>query len=174
VKDSAVWDDAGVRSRLRIVRTTAKPVQVKEAASVELPQDASAVWSFMWDPASTVKLFGTTEIAVTLPGSPPGLGEIQAFIERTTNGRVANLHEVVEFEPGRRAVTRSLVSAIPEYTTLTIEPLGPASCRLTQEFWADIPAGVPVATVRPIRDGYRKVLRTLVLRLTELAQHSLT
>jgi hypothetical protein len=162
-----------MRTRLVIVRTTAKAIQVKEAASVELPQDASAVWSFMWDPASSVKLSETTEIGITLPGSPQGVGEIQAVIERTANGRTGNLHEVVEFEPGRYAVTRSLVSAYPSYGALTIEPLGPASCRLTQEFWVDIPADVPVATVRDVRDGCKDVLRRMIFRLTELAANSL-
>ncbi|WP_328475265.1 hypothetical protein OHA21_18310 [Actinoplanes sp. NBC_00393] len=40
----------------KVVRTTTKPVQVKEAASVELRQDAAAMWAFMWEPASTVAL----------------------------------------------------------------------------------------------------------------------
>jgi hypothetical protein len=162
-----------MRTRLKIVRTTAKPIQVKEAASVELPQDASAVWSFMWDPASSVKLFEMVEIGVTLPGSGQGIGEIQAFVERTPNGRAGNLHEVVEFEPARRAVTRELVSTYPQYSALTLEPLGPASCRLVQEFWVEFPVGVPVATVQALRDSYKDVLRRMMFRLTELAAHSL-
>jgi len=162
-----------VRTRLRVVRTTAEPVQVRETASVELRQGASAVWAFMWDPASSVKLFETTDIGVTLPGIPQGVGEIQAFVERVENGRTGNLHEVVELERGRRAVTRSLASWYPSWSVLTIEPLGPDACRLTQEFRADIPAGVLAGTIQDVRDEYRDVLRRMMGRLTELAAQPL-
>jgi hypothetical protein len=120
----------GMLAFLKITRTTTKPVQVNEAASVELPRDASAMWSLMWDPASSAEIIGG-EMGVTLPGSPRGLGEIQAFIRRTADGREGLLHEVVEFEPGRRAVTRSLAAGYPAYSTLTIESLGltPAGSR---------------------------------------------
>jgi hypothetical protein len=158
-----------MRTRLRVFRTIAEPVQVKETASVTLPQSAPATWSFMWNPASSVKLFETTEMGVTLPGSPQGVGEIQVFVERTENGKVASLHEVVELDPGRRAVTRSLVPGYPYRSVLTIEPLGPDACLLTQEFRADLPAGLPVWTVREVRDGFKDVLRTMMDRLTELA-----
>ena len=163
-----------MRIRRRILRVTANPVRVKEAASVELPQGAPAVWSFMWDPASCVKLFETTEIGVTLPGSPKGVGEIQVTVDRTDHGRVGNLHEVVEVEPGRRAVTRSLVSGCPSWGALTIESLRPDACRLTQEFWADIPAGVPVETVHQLHDDYKKMLGVMMRRLAELAVDPLT
>ncbi|MBG0561347.1 hypothetical protein [Actinoplanes aureus] len=154
---------------LKVIRTTTKPVQVKEAASVELRRDAAAMWSFMWDPASSVVIDETTEIGVTLPGSPHGVGEIQVFIQRTAGGRRGVLHEVVELEPGRRAVTRSLASAVPAFGALTIESLGPGSCRLTQEHWVDLPAGVPVALVQECRDSCQRELRKMMSRLSELA-----
>jgi hypothetical protein len=95
-------------------------------------------------------------------------------VEQAENGRAGNLHEVVDLEHGRRAVTRSLASVYPSWGALTIEPLGPDACRLTQEFWADIPAGVSVGTVQSVRQGYRDVLRRMMGRLTELAPQSLT
>jgi hypothetical protein len=128
----------------------------------------------MWDPASCVKLSEATELGVTLPGGQRGVGEVQATINRTPNGRVGNLHQVVEFDPGRRAVTRSLVSWFPSWAALTIEPLGPDACRLTQEFWADVPAGVPVETVQHVRDGITDMLREMMRRLAELAVDPLT
>ena len=123
----------------------------------------------MWDPASSVEIDEETEIGTTVLSSPRGLGEIQVVVRRTAQGREGVLHEVVELEPGRRAVTRSLVSLYPSFGALTVEPVGPASCRLTQEFWLDLPAGVPVALVRDTRKGCRQELHRLLSRLSELA-----
>ncbi|MGE6955013.1 SRPBCC family protein [Staphylococcus capitis] len=158
-----------VRSFLKILRVTTKPTHIKEAASVELPRDAATIWSFMWDPASSVKTEESTELGVTLPGTLQGLGEIQVFITRTADGRVGSLQEVVELDPGRRAVTRSLNSSYRTYGALTIEVLGPSSCRLTQEFWVDLPPGLEVAWVRQYRDSFKRQLNLLMLRLSELA-----
>ena len=97
-------------SFLTILRTTTKAVRVKEAGSIDLPRNAAVMWSFMWDPASSVEIDEEAEIGTTVPGSPRGLGEIQVVIRRTAQGREGVLHEVVELEPGRRAVTRSLVN----------------------------------------------------------------
>lgn len=155
---------------LRIIRTTTKPIQVREAASVELPREAAVMWSFMWDPASSIEFDETVETGVTLPGTPAAeVGEIQAFIRRTANGREASLIEVLELEPCRRAVTHSLTAWCSEYHVLTIEPLGPGSCRLTQEFWADLPAGIPRAAVREWQSNSKHRLRGLMERLSELA-----
>jgi hypothetical protein len=162
----------GMLAFLKITRITTKPVQVTESASVELSRDAASMWTFMWDPASSTQI-SDFEIGVTLPGSPRGLGEIQAFIRHTAGGREGRLHEVVEFEPGRRAVTRSLAAAYPAYSALTIEPLGPDSCRLTQEFRVGLPAGVPVADVRTCREGSKSELRRMMSRLSELAPRRL-
>ncbi|MEU4419581.1 hypothetical protein AB0F81_03080 [Actinoplanes sp. NPDC024001] len=154
---------------VKLVRTTAKPIQVSESATVELRWDAAAMWSYMWNPASSVELGEHTEVGLTLPGTSYGLGEIQVFLHRLPDGRrQASLIEVVEFEPGRRAVTRSLVSAVPNLSVLTIEPLGPGSCRLTQEHRADLPAGIQVAIVEECRKNFREELRQLMSRLTEL------
>lgn len=157
-----------MRTRLRMVRVTTRPVQVRETAAVDLPQSADAVWSFMWEPASCLKLFDTAEVAVSLPGGE-GIGEIQAFVERTAGGRVGVLHEVIELDHGRRAVTRSLVSWCPSWGAVTVEALGPDSCRLTQTFWADVPAGVPPATEKQMRDEFRQRLEPMMHRLAEWA-----
>ncbi|MCY1137160.1 SRPBCC family protein [Actinoplanes sp. Pm04-4] len=155
----------------KITRITTKPVQVREAASVELARDAEAVWSFMWDPASAVRL-NDMESGVLLPSRPRGLGEIQVFIQRTSAGRVGHLHEVVKFEAGRYAQTRNLSSAYPAYGALTIDPLGPGACRLTQEFWVDLPKGAPVSDVRDIREGIKYELRTLMSKLPDATADS--
>ncbi|MDG4803918.1 SRPBCC family protein [Micromonospora sp. WMMD980] len=141
----------------------ADPVRVHETTTVDLPVNAETAFSFMWDPASTRTLFDSTEVAVTLPGRS-GVGEIQAFVQRTPEGRLGILHEVIEMEQGRRAVTRSLMYP-PTWGALTVEPLDPGSCRLTQEFWADLPAGVLAGTDRALRDQFRQRLHELAARL---------
>jgi hypothetical protein len=153
---------------LKITRTTTRASRVKETASVELPRAAATMWSFLSDPASSTKL-NAAELGVTLPGSPQGLGEIQVALFGTGSSRQARVHEVVELEPGQRAVTRSLTSAFPSYSVLTIEPTGPESCRLTQEFWVDVPAGVAVETVRAVERNGKQELRTMMARLLEIA-----
>ncbi|MCW3843753.1 hypothetical protein ONA70_26995 [Micromonospora yasonensis] len=140
---------------------------MKETATVDLSKSAEAAWSFMWDPASSLKLLDA-EVAVALPGQE-GVGEIQAFVERVQGVRVGLLHEVIEFDPGHRAVTRSLVGWCPSWGALTIEPLGPNSCRLTQEFWAEVPAGVPAGTEQQQRREFRQRLETMMRRLAEWA-----
>jgi hypothetical protein len=122
------------------------------------------MWSFLADPTSAINLNGA-DLGATLPGSPPGLGEIQVAVYGHGEGRQARVHEVIELEPGRRATTRSLTSAFPSYGGLTIEPTGPGTCRLTQEFWVDVPAGVPVDTVRAIEHNVKQELRTMMASL---------
>lgn len=157
-----------MRTRRRLVKVTTKPVHVRETASVDLPQNAEAVFSFMWDPASSLHLNDAVEVAVALPGRR-GLGEIQAFVERTPNGRFGVLHEVVEFDPGRRAVTRSLVGVCPTWAALTVEPRGAGACRLTQEFWADVPAGVQAGIDTQLRESFRQRLQAITVGLGEWA-----
>lgn len=161
----------GVRSRLRLIRVTTTAVQVREAATVDLPTSAEAAFGFMEDPASLVVLDDSIELGVTLPG-PKGVGEIQAFVDRTPSGRTGMMHEVVEVEPGRRAVTRNLTVGCPSGGVLTVVPLGPDSCRLTQEFWAELPAGTLVGTDAEVRHEYRTLLADLMRRLAAWAAHA--
>lgn len=155
-----------------MIRVTARPVQVRETVTVDLPQSAEVTFSFMWNPASSLQLHDAVEVAVALPGQH-GLGEIQAFVERTPAGRLGVLHEVTELDPGRRAVTRSLVGWCPTWGALSVEALGPNSCRLTQEFWVDLPAGVPAGTDKHLRAAFRKRLDSMRLRLGEWAASQL-
>jgi hypothetical protein len=152
------------------MRVTANPTQVAEAATVNLPQSAAVMWSFMWDPASSTQFDEEVEGGITFPGTPAGLGEIQVFLQRTPAGRDIAALEVIEFEPGRRAVTRSLNAAgYPSYGILTVEPLGSDSCRLTQEHRVYLPAGTPMATVRHVQDQLKATVHILTTRLAQLA-----
>ncbi|WP_157547392.1 hypothetical protein [Micromonospora aurantiaca (nom. illeg.)] len=140
---------------------TTTAVQVRETATVDLPTSAEAAFGFMEDPASLEVLDDSIEIGVTLPG-PKGVGEIQAFVHRSPDGRLGIMHEVVEVEPGRRAVTRTLTSGYSSGGVLTVVPLGPDSCCLTQEFWAELPAGVLVGVDAQLRHEYRTWLAVVV------------
>ncbi|MFI5897063.1 hypothetical protein ACIA5D_43935 [Actinoplanes sp. NPDC051513] len=107
---------------MKIARVTAHPAQVTQVATVDLPRSAAVVWSFMAAPASATQLMEEVEAAVTFPGSPRGLGEIQVFLQRTATGRDIVAAEVIEYEEGRRAVTHSLGTTYPSYGVLTVEP----------------------------------------------------
>ncbi|MEU8069309.1 SRPBCC family protein [Micromonospora sp. NPDC049151] len=154
-----------------MIRVTTTPVQVRETATVDLPTSAEAAFDFMWDPASSVVLHDSVELGVTLPG-PKGVGEIQAFVRRTPMGRMGDILEVVEMEPGRRAVTRTLMAACPGGAELTVVPLGPDSCRLTQALWVELPAGMPVGTGARVRHEYRTHLADLTRGLAAWAAHA--
>ncbi|WP_203718713.1 SRPBCC family protein [Asanoa siamensis] len=147
---------------------TTRTIQVRERASVDLPRSAEATFDFLWDPVSSFTISDSVDVAAALPGRR-GLGEIQAVVERTPAGRVGVLHEVIEHEPGRRAVTRGLVGVCPTWSALSLEPLGPGSCRLTQEFWADLPAGVQAGMDRQLSAEYRRRLDLMMRRLGEWA-----
>ncbi|MFI5930691.1 hypothetical protein [Actinoplanes sp. NPDC051494] len=136
---------------------------------MELPRSAEVMWAFMASAASSVELQDDTESGVTLPGSPEGLGEIQVFIHQDGDVRWASAIEVVEFEAGRRAVTVGMGYELPAYVGLTIDPLGPDSCRVPQDIRIDFPPGSPVAEVRQRREGCQASLRSSVSRLVELA-----
>jgi hypothetical protein len=159
----------GVPTFFKVIRTTTRPIRIEETASVELPRSAATMWTFIHDPSSSVQLDESMEVGAMLPGGPIGLGEIQVFIQRTATGRVGSLIEVIEFEPGRRAVTRTLSCPYNRYSTVTVEPLGPSRSRFTQAFRADIPAGSPRSYARMYQAGFKEQLRTMMARLTELA-----
>ena len=125
----------------------------------------------MWDLAKQFALHGTVEMADTFPGTPvERVGEIQIFVNKDKDGRRwGSMLEVVELEPERRAVCRSLAEATPAWSVLTVEALGSEACRLTQGFWADLPAGVPMKYVRELRRHHKEGLQSMTRRLSDLA-----
>ena len=156
-----------MRTRRYIVKCSSEPVQLREEASVELPRPAAEIWSWMWDASSNIDLV-EAELAMSLPGTPRGVGEVQVVIHRPEQNRLANILEVVHLEPERRAVTRSLVMGFPSGGELVIDPTGQRSCRVTQAFTADVPAGTQVAWIDELRESFRAPLVTMMRRLVEL------
>lgn len=158
-----------MRTRSYLYKGTRETHRVEHSASVDLPRPAEAVWAFMVPAASNTLLSDDTELGVSLPGPSESIGEIQVVVNRVDGQRQAIAFVVVELEPARRASTRTLTSPYPAGGTLTLEPLGDDSCRLTQQFWVDLPPGTPVDSVREIETGYRRELDNLMTRLSALA-----
>lgn len=156
-----------MRTRRYLVKCTAEPVQVRVEASVELPRPAADLWSWMWDASSSIDLLDA-ELATSLPGTPRGLGEVQVVIHQREHNRMAYVHEIVAFEPERRAVTRSLVAGHPAGGELLIDSIAPGACRVTQAFTADLPAGTQVASIDDLRETLKEALATMMRRLVEI------
>jgi hypothetical protein len=157
------------RFRFEIVSRSSGPVRVSESASVELRRSAPLVWAFMKDPISATVLSDSTVLGARVPGTPDGLGEIQAFVHQGDDGRRGSMLEVVAIEHGRRAVTRSLGSGFPGGGELVIVPRGPDTCHLTQSYWALLPTGVTRRDAKAVEAAYRDSLRDLMRRLEERA-----
>jgi hypothetical protein len=157
-----------MRTRKHTVRVTTEPVRLSEETSVEVQRQAEEMWAWMWRPASSIDLLGA-ESAVTLPGTAEGaIGEIQVALFRLANGLAASAHQVVELIPGRRAVTRSLTNEYPVFAILSIDSLGPHSCRITQRYECELPAGIQDIYVDGMRETLRSTVHTIAQRLGEL------
>jgi hypothetical protein len=157
-----------MRTRRRWVRVLVEPVRVEESVTFEVPRGAVEVWDFMWDPQSLHVIEQEVTYAGTLPGTPAGqVGEVQVSMHHTGLERQLTALEVVAMEPGRMAMTRTLTAALPSGGRLDVEPTGEHSCRLTQSFHTDVPAGVEASYVDIQRAGLREAaleLRDRVLR----------
>lgn len=74
--------------------------------AVKLKASPERVWALVHPAESSLVLApDETARAFTVPGTGPGLGEQQCHID---HDGAASIIEVVELEPGRRAVTRLL------------------------------------------------------------------
>jgi hypothetical protein len=105
-------------------------VAVTAQAAIAAPADQ--VWTLAWDPATSVLTEEGTTRAFTVPGTPAGqVGEIQCHVQTLPGGaQVGMLTEVVELEPGRRAVTRSLTQPGPDRSITEVRPIDERSCVL--------------------------------------------
>ncbi|HEY3558877.1 MAG TPA: SRPBCC family protein [Kribbella sp.] len=154
------------RFRWEVVRISATPVQIREAVAVELPHDPKAVWHFLEDPRSSIALSDRVSHAERLTGTPLGLGQVQLFIHHTNTGRAGSMLEVVAYEPGRRAVTRTLTSP-GGGGELVVEPLA-AGCRVTQTHWMTLPVGTSSRVAKLTRRVLREHLDDFAQRLANL------
>ncbi len=127
----------------------------------ELPHPCDVVWAFI-KPAETSPLWEPSiRRGYHVPGTPLGLGERQAFesIDGTTT-----VIEIVEYEPGRRAVTM-VVSPEPEPSVRSVYSLEPVEggCALSLGSEIDVPAG---GRVHPdYEDAWRTTTQAQLARL---------
>ena len=128
-------------------RRAAEPVcEWTVGRSVDIGATIERVWAFVEDPANIHVLQPEAVSGCWLPGLPGseglamGIGAIQATLLRSARGVAGTLTEVVEYEPGRRAVTRQLPSGLPaegddppplHLTQTRVDPLGVGRTRLT-------------------------------------------
>ena len=117
--------------------TTAQTSTISAVTTVEVARAAADVWEFIEDPASQVLLSDEVLSGVRMPGRPRGVGEVQAFVSQEENGRLrGSMLEIVEYEPGARAVTRDMRQDLPgnvvEMRTETeVREVGPGRTSLT-------------------------------------------
>ena len=107
--------------------------------AIKLRHPPAVVWALV-APAEKSVLLLPEQVAraFTVPGTGPGLGEQQAHVDH--DGQ-ASIIEIIEFEEGRRAVTRSVSpkAPVPMRFVTTVEPLGLGSV-LTWGMEFDAPA----------------------------------
>ncbi|MGN6752465.1 MAG: hypothetical protein ACTHJJ_07915 [Intrasporangium sp.] len=100
--------------------------------SVPIIRRAADVFAFIEDPASQLLLEDEVVAAVRMPGTGPGVGEVQVFLHATPEGRSIRSLEVLEYEPSTRVLVRSLdplpAGMLEATTELSISADGPDSC----------------------------------------------
>jgi len=104
------------------------------SCSVNIRCSPDRLWNFIWDPRSQLRLDDEVISAVTMPGPVRAVGEVQAYLRRSSMGLEGSFLEVVEYGPGRRAVYRAVEEPSEEIGTLAIETLVEETgdgCRLT-------------------------------------------
>jgi hypothetical protein len=109
---------------------------IKAVATVEVARPAAEVWAFIENPASQVLLKDDVLSGTRMPGTPRGVGEVQAFVTLEKGELRGSMIEVVEYEPGVRARTRDLRQDLPANVTemrteTEVQELGPDRARLT-------------------------------------------
>lgn len=113
---------------------------------MDIAAPVDRVWAFVEDPANIHLLQPDAVSACWLSGLPGsegvamGVGAVQATLSRNARGVAGTLTEVVEYEPGRRAVTRRLAAELPvegadlpvlHLTQTRVDPLDDGRTRLT-------------------------------------------
>lgn len=132
----------------------ARTVRLEEMAV--LPHSCEAVWALI-KPAELAPLLDPNiRFGYRVPGAPDGLGERQALEH---HDGTTTIIEVIEYEPERRAVTRTVQPRFLETvrSTESVEPQD-GGCRYTSAFEVELKAGTRLnpALERAWRDGKRE------------------
>jgi hypothetical protein len=121
-------------------RWPARVVMVEE--SIDLPHSCETVWNLIEPPENAPLCDPTVVRGYRVPGTPTGVGAQQAFVMVDDSTAVI---EVVEFEPGRRAMTRVVSPPNPggERTIEAVDPIE-GGCRYTIAQQLDVQSGCRV------------------------------
>jgi hypothetical protein len=137
------------RSTLTRVLQESQIVTAEWQCRVDAPP--AHVWAAIEAPEYAMRAYEDVVDAGHLPNSPRGLGEMQYTVRRDETGRRrVSVLEVVEYEPGRRAVIRNISSDFrsEEEIVLAEDEQG---CLVRHRSWAEIPAGFPIATAKHLK-----------------------
>lgn len=132
----------------------ARTVRLEEMAV--LPYSCEAVWALIAPAELAPLLDPNIRVGYRVPGTPDGLGERQALEH---HDGTTTIIEVIEYEPERRAVTRTVQPRFLETvrSIQSVEPHG-GGCRYTSAFEAELKAGNRVLPTieHAWRDGQRQ------------------
>jgi hypothetical protein len=146
------------------------PERATITAQTAIAAPAGRVWALAWDPATSLLTDEGVSYSFTVPGTPAGqVGEIQCHVRTFAEGaQVGILTEVVELDPGRRAVTRSLTQPGPDRNTTEVIPVDERSCLLRVTYLTHGLDAQAQAAVRTYAENYVTRLRDIA----EVAQRS--
>jgi hypothetical protein len=102
-------------------RKTSTSLEVRSEVTVTAP--ASEVWDAIKPAESSMRLGADVAAAGSLPDFPTGAGEMQYYVFRVESRLMVSVSEVVEEEPGRRALTQPLIGVFDDGTEHVSETL---------------------------------------------------
>jgi hypothetical protein len=145
----ARWQE---RTTPAVVRLEVRASRLVEGRSPE------QVWAFIRPAESAVLIDPSTIRAYTVPGTGPGVGEQQCFVQRENGAEVSHVVTVTELGD-TYAVTQDRTRGLAGGNRYDVEPMD-GGTRLALGVWLDVPYGVPVdeaavrAAMSSAADGY--------------------
>ena len=140
------------------------------ARCIEIAAHPMTVWAFVHDPTTAVLTDDEIVQGFTMPGTPRGgLGERQCFVHLLPDGSThTHMLEVIEIEPGHRAVTARVPDDGSRTTTTVVG--GSVRTMLTLQMTGSVLApnySVAIADVTRYCDNYLTRVRSAI----ESTQH---
>jgi carbon monoxide dehydrogenase subunit G len=116
------------------------------------------VWDVLYSPATSGAVLPGIEHALSIPGTGPGLGEIQVEVRRDAAGQ---LHLrgllITAWQPPTYVRYASLDGTAPALTNeLALEPTGASTTRVRWTATADYRAGTRVALIDATEHAFRE------------------
>jgi Polyketide cyclase / dehydrase and lipid transport len=103
------------------------------SATREIDRSADHVFAFFSDASNNPQWQVGQRSCVWATPPPIGVGSIYDQEARFLGRTVLSRFEVVEYDPGRVIMIRSIEGSFPIVVRRSVEPLGPDRCRVTAE-----------------------------------------